>query len=385
MCFDHGWGYSTNIMDHQLQGLIKEKLHLDQKTIESIFIAVHNYNDTPMYRFKYPFGKIIKIIQSAYPSLPTKEIMKYCSPFLHRDMPSEIFHKALDFARISKRIALAGSGEPLLTTNFSEKLHEISRVAPTAEISLLTNGLLLTTRKYVEDIMSSLSLLTISINGVSTYEKIMPPARFEGILNNLEIIKTVKQKLKKPPQTCLNFVIVKDNICDIVRITEVAIKFKFDRLLFSWQHFDIKEQNVQAIPDGSAQMKQVLLLLEQAELLALKNNLQIIYSEHRPLLQKKDPPAAAPTTSKKSAEQPIVCKKPWQEVTISSAGKVQLCCVKATIIGTLETGDFESIWQGEEANQYRQGILTGNYHNVCKTCHFVGRHTDNFIRSSTNK
>jgi hypothetical protein len=38
------------------------------------------------------------------------------------------------------------------------------------------------------------------------------------------------------------------------------------------------------------------------------------------------------------------------------------------MLGYLRDQDILALWNGEEANKYRQGLLSGNYYKVCAHC-----------------
>ena len=62
------------------------------------------------------------------------------------------------------------------------------------------------------------------------------------------------------------------------------------------------------------------------------------------------------------------CGLPWTQVQVFENGYVLLCCQGGTEIGNLQERPFEEIWDGEEAQRYRTGLLTGHYYKDCARC-----------------
>lgn len=52
-------------------------------------------------------------------------------------------------------------------------------------------------------------------------------------------------------------------------------------------------------------------------------------------------------------------------------GNVLLCCRRNTCVGNLENNTFEELWFGQEAEAFRNGLMTGDYYKVCQDCKFI--------------
>ena len=63
-----------------------------------------------------------------------------------------------------------------------------------------------------------------------------------------------------------------------------------------------------------------------------------------------------------------ICISPWEHVFISSSGNVSVCCELGKSFGNLNDQSFESIWNGDELNEFRGKMAVGDYHDKCKTC-----------------
>ena len=91
--------------------------------------------------------------------------------------------------------------------------------------------------------------------------------------------------------------------------------------------------------------------------------------------------AAIPSTESKSASNPLdasqlppnvdhrdlarrFCSQPWNNVEIYDGGGVYTCCPawnRNQSIGNIFTNSLDAIWNGEQAQRFRQGILDGSF------------------------
>lgn len=61
------------------------------------------------------------------------------------------------------------------------------------------------------------------------------------------------------------------------------------------------------------------------------------------------------------------CLDPWSFSLLHSNGNASICCF-APPIGNWHMMDFIDIFQSEPANRYREGLLSGNMPEACRTC-----------------
>jgi radical SAM protein with 4Fe4S-binding SPASM domain len=65
--------------------------------------------------------------------------------------------------------------------------------------------------------------------------------------------------------------------------------------------------------------------------------------------------------------QTRLCIDPWTKAFIKANGDVYLCCYK-TYAGNLRDGTLDEILNSKEAQQYREGLLTGKPLTPCQGC-----------------
>lgn len=62
-----------------------------------------------------------------------------------------------------------------------------------------------------------------------------------------------------------------------------------------------------------------------------------------------------------------LCIEPWSSVFIKANGDVRLCCYDS-YVGSIMYRTLSEILNGDEAEEYRTALLSGNLKNVCKYC-----------------
>ncbi|MGL4208716.1 MAG: radical SAM/SPASM domain-containing protein [Candidatus Adiutrix sp.] len=129
-----------------------------------------------------------------------------------------LYHKALDegasFSLPSIRLGL--TGEPLLVPDIEQWVKE-AQEAKILDISLITNGLLLTPEKSENLIKAGLTRLMISIDAGSqqVYEKVRPKGDWFLLIQNIKSFLAARQSLAQAtPILRLSFVEMEGNISD---------------------------------------------------------------------------------------------------------------------------------------------------------------------------
>lgn len=66
------------------------------------------------------------------------------------------------------------------------------------------------------------------------------------------------------------------------------------------------------------------------------------------------------------------CGRPWTSAYVTHRGEVQPCCMvmgsDRVSMGRLGESSFETTWGGEAYRAFRQGLLEGRAHDVCRGC-----------------
>lgn len=65
------------------------------------------------------------------------------------------------------------------------------------------------------------------------------------------------------------------------------------------------------------------------------------------------------------------CNKPWKNITVQWNGDVSVCCRDyngIAIMGNANEKSVIDIWQSPEYNEFRKGLRSHKFHNLCKNC-----------------
>ncbi len=122
--------------------------------------------------------------------------------------------------------------EPFMTKNFGDYL-KIASKYNVPHFGVMTNGQLLNEARINELIDYKVKELGVSIDGATkeTYEKIRINGKFDRLLDNLALFRSIKEKRNaKYPLLRLNYVVMKENLNELVKLIDVVAPFKPDRI-----------------------------------------------------------------------------------------------------------------------------------------------------------
>ena len=114
--------------------------------------------------------------------------------FMEKDVFEKIIEESARKKLFSARLSLRG--EPFMHPQIFEYI-ELAKKSGIKELSLLTNGLLLTPEKFEKLIELKFDWLTISFDGLGDiYESIRKPAKFKESLEKIKAYSEIKKRLK---------------------------------------------------------------------------------------------------------------------------------------------------------------------------------------------
>jgi hypothetical protein len=125
-----------------------------------------------------------------------------------------------------------GLGEPFASPHIAENLRLMRERYPHLQITSATNASLLTD-EIVDLLTGRMRTLTISLNATRkrTYEKSMPPLKWETTIGNIEKIRDLKVRRGTPlPSLTLSFVVHKDNVDELPELPALARELGADSL-----------------------------------------------------------------------------------------------------------------------------------------------------------
>ncbi len=221
--------------------------------------------------------------------------------FLERDLYRKALAEGASFALPSLRLGV--TGEPLLIPDIDEWVAEAKEYG-LLDISLITNGRLLTPELSARLIGAGLTRLMISVDagGPETYSRVRPGGDWDLLLHNMqEFLRTRREMGSLTPLLRTSFVEMATNISDREKFIET-----FEPL---------------------------------ADYLSFQRYLNIF-----PALEGKA--AAAPACAKS------YCAEPFTRMAIFADGSLFPCCAdfgRIKPLGNLKYGSLLAIWQSDEA------------------------------------
>lgn len=262
-------------------------------------------------------------------------------PFVQHMMELSVFEQAAmslkNFPNKIKNVVFSLVGEPTMNPDLPGMIACLKRLGVAEEITMFTNGILLTPELGEKLIDSGLTRLRVSIEGVSDerYEELCGvKVQYQKIVENVAAFYAYKSK-KCPEQVSV-----------FVKTFDQSLPGKEDQDKF-FRDFD-------NICD------------------------QISIETIAPLRQEVDYHEQNITTEKNVFNQATgrvdVCTQPFYAMYVHSTGDVSPCCVDLSniVIGNVRTEGLDAIWKGEKLRAFqKQQLSRKRYrHPVCKTCEY---------------
>ncbi len=149
---------------------------------------------------------------------------------IHEVVTNEVLSKD------TEKLVMAGNGEPLFSKLYRSILEEFDQNRfPKLQISLITNGLLLTptTWKKISKSHKAIDTIGISVNAAkeATYKTNQRGGRFSQLLSNLNFIKTLRQN-NKLRALYLNFYVQKNNYREMKEFIHICKEYGADMITF---------------------------------------------------------------------------------------------------------------------------------------------------------
>jgi len=148
------------------------------------------------------------------------------------DMPLPVFEKISRYFHLVRDVHLQGWGEPLLYPELLAMIR-IARVKG-CQVSLTTNGVLLTPDRSETLIKEGLDIIAISLAGASkdAHEAIRCGSHFDTLLTNVKTLAQLKAKLKsKTPKVVFSYLMTKTNIEELADAVRLAREIGVNELV----------------------------------------------------------------------------------------------------------------------------------------------------------
>ena len=274
----------------------------------------------------------------------------------YADMSDEIFAKVEPLIAHLSQITLGGCGEPLLAKNVLGRLRRIRELSPHATVIMYTNGTRLADRGFAEQALALVNRVHVSLDGVSSYEQIHVGTSFRIILAALENLRDIRAERDGQPVLAIEFILMRRNCADIVAAARLAKEFRASKITYKdmWVHGPAHHhESARHDPLLAARIREEIVRTHEVGL---------------PMTCLAWPDLSLPPSPSAPSNVGILCDDPWKQVHVLVEGTVFLCCSGQTRIGHLAQDSVEQIWNGEEVNRYREGVLSRCYYKDCAVC-----------------
>ncbi|MDR1658160.1 MAG: radical SAM protein [Deltaproteobacteria bacterium] len=256
-------------------------------------------------------------------------------------MDKKIFMEALKQAQSFglKSLRLGMTGEPLLIESIDQWVAAAADYG-LLDISLITNGQLLTYEKSLKLIKAGLTRLMISVDAATseTYAKVRPKGDFERLEKNIRDFWRAKSALASPlPLLRLSFVITKQNAGEMGLFRE---KFSQQADYLTFQNYlDIMGDHGQTKVQGTGQS----------------------------LSGRLDDSASGPPKSSPEPASGGTCLDPLTRLAIMADGGLFPCCSdfgRLAPLGWFPKNSLLEVWNSPEA----QNLTHNPFHQSCRKC-----------------
>jgi len=138
--------------------------------------------------------------------------------------------------RVEGRTYITGGGEAFASKHFRTILASLNRAEyPGLKVFLITNGLLVTPRRWSEfpNLPEMLSVVAVSVDAArpETYEQLRRPGKWAALMKNLEFIAGLR-RTNVIPSLCLNFVVQQANFREMLAFIDLADSLSSDQIWF---------------------------------------------------------------------------------------------------------------------------------------------------------
>lgn len=277
-----------------------------------------------------------------------------------------------------KRIGLSDFGEPFLYSDIFQALDRIHQACPKAEISITTNGTLLSDHIIDQILNSSTTDICISLDAGTKqkYEKIRLGANFEQVIANIKkLVETRNQRGANLPRISTNFVLLRANIHELPDYVRIAINIGVDYIgtVNPFGFFDSdKNEALYEIPRAEGIFSRISRTLFPKE-----DYLEIVRDCAKLAIKAKIAFGVPNFIPGKSGLNCLFNGRCYAFIVPS--GDVYPCCTLSAMgnekgssvepMGNIRHESFQTIWESERYSKFREAFFKGELpHLACAKC-----------------
>lgn len=365
---------------HELKETIKEALNDHQPSSKALVetnILLNNLESQNCISEVTSFPRIVSL------NLTDKcnARCRFCCYFTEKSnysVISTVEFKRLDWLRFVETLRLHGGyGEPFTHSGIAEIIEYCKEEFPFLKTGVTTNGSLLN-KRLIKSITDYMSDLVISLNAArrETYERIMPPLKWDKTVANLLALKEEKDKRgAELPYINFSYVVHKENIEELIELPALASSLGVGQI--SVNHYNPSPSGAFPAEYNMAYHKDLYnRVIKESSKECVKYNIMLT---HPPLFDKDEYGASREFWSSSNEKK---CFAPWTSLFVNHKFKTFLCCnlsVTFPRFTVLEGVEFhEKLWNKPSFVYMRKHINSTNRLPSCTLCMTTDTRNPNF-------
>ena len=264
-------------------------------------------------------------------------------------------NKLFPYLSKAEEIVLNGNGEFLLLPNAEEFLDYFDKNIPFAKKILYTNGTALSPvlcDKIVNSAVQYVINISLHASNRKLHTTLTQTDNFYVILEKVKYLLKVRTTISRP-KVQLIFVVNNLNIDDLPDFVKLAADLGVDRVVCCYAYIYTPMQRYL-----SCFFKQLFTnrILGETREIAFKLNVKI------------DLP---PRFGEKEYTNSGVCRAAWSQINFNYHGGVLSCERIGSLIGSLETKDFMTVWNSPSFQNLRKNLLSQTNDSCFKRCMYA--------------
>ena len=319
------------------------------------------------------------------------------------DMPKNRLEEIKNLFPYLEKVMWQG-GEVLLLPYFKDIL-KLGLNYPNMRQSIVTN-FQLANEEIIELLVRNNIEITISIDGIDekTYEKIRVNGKFYKLIENINLLNSIRKKIKNRVVLNMNVVVMRENYKNLVAFVEFAKKYDFDMICFipinfTKSCFSEKEKRIKeeqdiffnfSKEDAHILINQSMLIYEKAKEMDIRidnklhsviNNIDVYINKEKIFEQNKKEDISEvqryinnewlsniKVEENLQRDSKMLCHLPWYSLTLDYNATVRpdcLCNMDKNIASLLNNSTIEQMWNNDKLQFYRKCIVKNKIIGLC--------------------
>jgi len=289
--------------------------------------------------------------------LHSEHTLSYNNGCGRTEMSDTTFYEVLKLLPKIQHVNITVEGEILVYKKWFYRWLKAIEPYPNIRLVFQTNGMLMST-DIIKEIINNqrINCVQFSIDGATPIvnDSIRCGASLDTILANISLLINAKRDLQRDiPHIHTHFVMMKDNIHELPDYVKKMCEIGVNSLSAKHIIINYREQIKQSLyfyQDFCDEM--ILKARKIANNYGVSVNLPITFTE-----------------AKQNQTCRPNCFDPWRHGQILHDGGIYSCCNNAILMGNINDGGFEKIWNNEKYQRLRATVNSENPEfTLCKYC-----------------